>query len=152
VAWNHGGVPWTAPQVAWHDAASLAGDERAMLEDRLEWQRTALLRKCAGLTDGQLARRAVPPSDLSLLGLIRHAAKAERLWFRQRVGGQDLPRLYPAGEADIHAARAATAEADYPTLLAEREACRTVTARANLDDELTIQAWGRRLSVRWVYQ
>ena len=53
----------------------------------------------------------MPPSGLSLLGLIRHAAKAERLWFRQRVGGEDLPRLYPVGEADIHAATAASAEA-----------------------------------------
>jgi uncharacterized damage-inducible protein DinB len=143
VVWNHGGMPWTAPEVAREDAGPLSDDERAILEDRLEFHRMALLRKCAGLTGEQLALRAAPPSALSLLGLIRHAAKAERLWFRQRAGREDLPRLYPAGEADIHAAEAATAEADYATLLAEREEC--------LDDEFTIKEWGRRVSVRWVY-
>lgn len=149
--WNYGGMPWTAPEVAWWDAGPLADDERAILEDRLEFHRAALLRKCAGLTGEQLVLRAAPPSALSLLGLIRHAAKAERLWFRQWVGGEDLPRLYPAGEADIHSAEAATAEADYATLLAEREACRAVAARVSLDDELTIRAWDRRVSVRRVY-
>ena len=144
-------MPWTAPEVDWEDAGPLADDERAILEDRLEFHRAALLRKCAGLTGEQLALRAAPPSALSLLGLLRHAAKAERLWFRQRFGGEDLPRLYPAGEADIHAADAATAEADYATLLAEREACRGVAARASLDDEFTIKEWGRRASLRWVY-
>ena len=144
-------MPWTAPEVAQEDAGPLADDERAILEDRLEFHRAALLRKCAGLTGEQLALRAAPPSALSLLGLIRHAAKAERLWFRQRFGGEDLPRLYPAGETDIHAADAATAETDYATLLAEREACRTVAVRASLDDEFTIKEWGRRASLRWVY-
>jgi hypothetical protein len=112
-----------------------------MLEGWLEWQRTTLLRKCAGLTGEQLARRAVPPSDLSLLGLIRNMAKAERLWFRQRVGGEDLPRIYPAGEADIHGAVPSGAQADYRALLAERQACRTVAARASLDDEFTVESW-----------
>jgi uncharacterized protein DUF664 len=112
--------------VARWDARPLADDERAILEDRLEFHRTALLRKCAGLNGEQLALRAAPSSALSLPGLIRHAAKAERLWFRQRAGGEDLPRRYPPGEADIHAADAATAEADYAALLAERAACRAV--------------------------
>jgi hypothetical protein len=144
-------MPWTAPDVPHGHPEPLAGDERAMLEGWLEWQRTTLLRKCAGLTGEQLARRAVPPSDLSLLGLIRHASKAERLWFRQRVGGEDLPRIYPAGEADIHGATASGAEADYQALLAERQACRRVAAWAGLDDEFIAESWGRRVSVRWVY-
>jgi hypothetical protein len=129
----------------------LVGDERTMLEGWLEWHRTTLLRKCGGLTAEQLARRAVPPSNLSLLGLIRHAAKAERYWFRQRVGGEDLPRLYPAGEADFHAADAACADADYATLLAEQDACRALAAHTSLDDVFTIETWDRRVSVRWVY-
>jgi uncharacterized protein DUF664 len=144
-------MSWTAPEVALGHAEPLVGGERAMLEGWLEWQRLTLLRKCAGLTGEQLARRAVPPPDLSLLGLIRHLAKAERLWFRQRVGGEDLPRSYPACEADLHAAEAVGAEADYATLLAEMEACRTAAARASLGDEFTMESWGRRVSVRWVY-
>jgi hypothetical protein len=148
---HYDGMSWVAPEVARGRVEPVGGGERAMLEGWLEWQRTTLLCKCAGLTGEQLARRAVPPSNLSLLGLIRHLAKAERLWFRQRVGGQDLPRLYPAGEADFHAAAAAGAEADYATLLAEMEVCRAAAARVSLDDEFTTKSWGRRVSVRWVY-
>jgi hypothetical protein len=144
-------MSWTAPQVTRGHPEPLAGDEQTMLAGWLEWQRATLLRKCAGLTGEQLARRAVPPSDLSLLGLIRHLAKAERLWFRQRVAGEDLPRIYPAGEAYIHGAEAAGAEADYATLLAEMQVCRAVAARTSLDDEFAMEAWGRRVSVRWVY-
>jgi hypothetical protein len=145
------GMPWKAPEIAHEHQEPLVGDERAVLEGWLDWQRTTLLRKCGGLTGEQLARRAVPPSSLSLLGLIRHAAKAERLWFRQRIGGEDVPRIYPAGEADFRAAEAAGAETDYATLLAEIEVCRAVAARASLDDEFTVEAWGRRVQVRWVY-
>jgi len=102
-----GGVMWTAPEIPYAHPEPLAGDERTILEGNLEWQRAAPLRKCGGLTGGQLARRAVPPSNLSPLGLIRHLAKAERLWFRQRIGGQQLPRIYPAGGGDFDGATAA---------------------------------------------
>ena len=42
----------------------------------------------------QMARRSVPPSNLSLLGLIRHMADVERYWFRQVLSGEDAPRRY----------------------------------------------------------
>jgi len=51
--------------------------ERPALEAWLDFHRDALLLKCAGLTAGQLQERAVPPSRLSLLGLVRHTAKVE---------------------------------------------------------------------------
>lgn len=51
--------------------------------------------KCADLDAEQLARRAVPPSTMSLLGLVRHLAKVEHSWNRRVLQGQtDLPRLY----------------------------------------------------------
>jgi len=50
--------------------------------------------KCSGLDPEQLARRSVPPSTMSLLGLIRHMAEVERSWFRRIMAGQDAPRLY----------------------------------------------------------
>ena len=43
-----------------------------MLRDWLDWRRATLLRECAAWTPPQLATRAVPPSSLSLLGLVRH--------------------------------------------------------------------------------
>ncbi|MFD8980019.1 DinB family protein [Streptomyces sp. NPDC059564] len=77
----------------------LVGDERATLTSILQWQRDTLMVKCAGLTDEQLRRKAVAPSGLSLLGLVRHLAEVERGWFRNVVGGEDVRGYFPKNEA-----------------------------------------------------
>jgi uncharacterized damage-inducible protein DinB len=68
--------------------------ERATLVGFLRDQRLTLELKCAGLDADAMARRSVPPSTLSLLGLVRHMAEVERTWFRRRLAGQDAPKLY----------------------------------------------------------
>jgi DNA-binding CsgD family transcriptional regulator len=68
----------------------LTGPERPMLQAFLGWHRATLLYKCAGLTGEELAERSVPPSALSLLGLVRHMTKVERAWFRQRFAGEPV--------------------------------------------------------------
>jgi uncharacterized damage-inducible protein DinB len=68
--------------------------ERATLAGFLRDQRLTLELKCAGLDADAMARRSVPPSTLSLLGLVRHMAEVERTWFRRRLAGQDAPKLY----------------------------------------------------------
>jgi uncharacterized damage-inducible protein DinB len=70
------------------------GDESSTLQGFLRWQRETLELKCAGLDPEQLARRAVPPSTLSLLGLVRHLADVERSWFRRGLAGEDAPPLF----------------------------------------------------------
>ena len=70
------------------------GDERATLNEFLRGQRLTLQLKCDGLDAGQLARRAVEPSTMSLLGLVRHMAEVERAWFRRRFAGHDVPKRY----------------------------------------------------------
>ena len=67
--------------------------EREMLTGWLEHHRGILIWKCEDLTAQQLRRRAVPPSTLSLLGLVRHMAEVERGWFRQVFLGENLPDL-----------------------------------------------------------
>jgi uncharacterized damage-inducible protein DinB len=74
------------------------GDERATLVEFLRTQRLTLQLKCQGLDADQLARRAVEPSTMSLLGLVRHLAEVERGWFRRRFAGQDAPRRYQSEE------------------------------------------------------
>jgi hypothetical protein len=74
-------------------------EERDVLVGFLRDQRLTLELKCADLDPEQLARRSVPPSTLSLLGLVRHLAGVEHSWFRQRMAGQDTPRPYRT-EAD----------------------------------------------------
>ena len=57
--------------------------------------RLTLGMKCEGLAPEQLATRSVPPSTLSLLGLVRHLARVEHHWFyRVLRGHSDIPRLY----------------------------------------------------------
>jgi uncharacterized damage-inducible protein DinB len=70
------------------------GDERATLTEFLRRQRLTLQLKCEGLDAEQLARRAVEPSTMSLLGLLRHMAEVERTWFRRRFAGHDVPKRY----------------------------------------------------------
>jgi uncharacterized damage-inducible protein DinB len=72
-------------------------DERVTLTGFLEYQRDTLAIKCAGLTAAQLRERAVPPSALSLLGLVRHMAEVEQSWFRLVMGGQRVPYHWPRG-------------------------------------------------------
>ena len=67
------------------------GDERTVLTGYLHDYRLTLQLKCAGLDAEAMARRSVPPSDLSLLGLVRHLSDAERYWFRQLMAGEEAP-------------------------------------------------------------
>jgi uncharacterized damage-inducible protein DinB len=68
--------------------------ERDTLIGYLRDQRLTLELKCADLDPEQLAARAVEPSNLSLLGLVRHMADVELIWFRVRMAGFEVPRLY----------------------------------------------------------
>jgi uncharacterized damage-inducible protein DinB len=68
--------------------------ERATLLDYLRTYRITMEMKCEGLDPAQLARRSVPPSTMSLLGLVRHMADVERNWFRRVMAGADAPPLY----------------------------------------------------------
>ena len=68
--------------------------ERATLLDYLRSYRLTMEMKCADLDATQLARRSVPPSTMSLLGLVRHMADVERNWFRRVMAQADAPPLY----------------------------------------------------------
>jgi uncharacterized damage-inducible protein DinB len=69
-------------------------DERSVLIEYLRDYRLTLEMKCAGLDAEQMARRSVPPSTMSLLGLVRHMADVERNWFRRTMAGEVVPWLY----------------------------------------------------------
>jgi hypothetical protein len=77
---------------------SRQGDERTTLSEALRCLRLTLELKCAGLDAEAMARRAVEPSTMSLLGLVRHLAECERSAFRVLMAGQDAPRLYISAE------------------------------------------------------
>jgi uncharacterized damage-inducible protein DinB len=143
---------WIAPPVERIDE-SYAADERGTLEGILERQRATLLWKCAGLDGEQLAQRAVPPSKLSLLGLVRHLADAERAWFRRYLRGEQLPEVYrrdDCPDAAFEEASAEGAEADFARLTEEWELCRKAAAGAALDDTFLHEQAGP-ISLRWIY-
>jgi uncharacterized damage-inducible protein DinB len=133
----------------------LEAAERDMLVAWLDYHRATLAMKCDGLDDGQLRQRAVPPSSLSLLGLVRHMAEVERGWFRRTLGGEDAPPRYysednPDGDFD-DVDRADVAEA-FATWRADCDDARQrVAAAASL--EVTGLRRGdprERFSLRWI--
>ena len=144
---------WTAPAVTRIDEPT-TGAERPMLEGWLDWQRQTLLFKAAGLGAEQLKLASAPPSNLTLLGLIRHMSEVERSWFRRRAAGDtEIEYLYcsddnPDGDFDDVAD--ADAEANYAAFVAELDAVRKVAAELPLEHEFTGRR-GRQLSLRWVY-
>ena len=89
---------WVDPEDDPRTQGALLSDERTTLLDYLATYRLTLELKCSGLTAEQLAMRWVPPSAMSLLGLVRHLAQVEQNWFRRCMAGQDVPYLYRTAE------------------------------------------------------
>ena len=123
-------------------------DERTMLNSWLEYQRATLAYKCEGLTADQLRTRSVPPSSLSLLGLVRHMAEVELNWFRFWLGGEGPnPRYDDEEEWDVDGADVGEA---FDYWRSECQNARDVVATfASLDDVGAGQAVGAGISVRW---
>ena len=88
---------WVDPDDDPRETDVEAVDERGTLLDYLGRYRLTLQMKCADLNVEQLARRSVPPSTMSLLGLVRHLAEEER-HLRRVMAGEDAPKLYRTDE------------------------------------------------------
>jgi uncharacterized damage-inducible protein DinB len=122
---------WADPDEDPRNSAGVSPDgELATLQDYLQNYRLTLLMKCEGLNPEQLARRSVPPSTMSLLGLIRHLAEGEQAWRGWILPGGPPPRLYGARDADFDAAAAdqAVVDAAYADLAREQAATDAVLA------------------------
>jgi uncharacterized damage-inducible protein DinB len=147
-------MTWTAPSVD-RTEPPLVAEERAALEAWLDYHRQTLLWKCAGLTADQLKQRAVPPSSLSLLGLVRHMVEVERWWFRMNAAGEDVDYVFCTDErpdADFDDVDDADAEQDLETFRRELDAARAGVAGLALDH--TFPSRGHRprtFDLRWVY-
>jgi len=131
----------------------LVAQEREMLDAWLDYHRATLAVKCEGLTDDQLRARAVPPSSLSLLGLVRHMGEVERSWFRRVLSGEQAPPRYysdenPDGDFD-DVADAVVADAfGY-----WRDECAHARERVAAAPSLDVTGTGRQgegYSLRWI--
>ncbi|MEW2069248.1 DinB family protein [Streptomyces sp. NPDC007346] len=134
---------------------ALDAAERPMLEGWLDYHRETLATKCAGLTDAQLREASVPPSSLTLLGLVRHLAEVERWWFREVLAGEELPDLYSTEEdpdGDFTVTGSDTWAETESVWRAEMAAARKSAAAYGLDDfSQGVGSAGEPFSLRWIY-
>jgi uncharacterized damage-inducible protein DinB len=136
------------------DPAATA-DERTVLTHFLKQHRDYLERKCSGLDVEQMARRSAEPSDMSLLGLIRHMAEVERGWFRNVMAGGQVDRHYGTAEnpdGDFHDAAADPAQVAEAWATWHREVAfaERFVANATGLDVTGIEKWRGPMSLRWV--
>ena len=129
----------------------LTADERTTLTAYLDWQRATFALKCAGVPADRMSDKGVPPSGLSLHGLVRHLTAVERWWFRIQFAGEDVPMLYYSDDdpdQDFQSLDGDVAEA----LAAWRAECdesrRVVAETSTLDATGTVGRTGEPISLR----
>jgi hypothetical protein len=126
-----------------------SGDERTMLGAYLWWQRTTLLSICGGLTAQQLNSRPLSDNTLSLLGLIRHLAKVERIWFRERAAGESIEPLYggAGSPVDFQGGQVDDAPLDMAALTEEWKLAEMAVAPLPLDQTFLLgdESWSLRM-------
>ncbi|MGW2261721.1 DinB family protein [Streptomyces sp. NPDC001780] len=131
----------------------VTGGERDTLRAFLDYHRATLAMKCEGLTDEELRRRSMPPSTLSLLGLVRHMAEVERAWFRRAFEDHDAPMVW-SDTIDFQAAYDASASTRAEAFAAwEAEVAnsrRVEREAASLDLAGYQPRWGKEVSLRMV--
>jgi uncharacterized damage-inducible protein DinB len=131
----------------------LLGGERETVRAFLDYHRATLAMKCQGLSDEELRQRSMPPSTLTLLGLVRHLAEVERTWFRRVVNGEDIPLRWSA-DGDFQAAYDASASTRAEAFGAwqeEVEHARRIERAAESLDVTGYQArWDEQVSLRLV--
>ena len=131
------------------------GDEREVLLSMLTWQRQTLELKCSGLEPDQLARRALPPSTLSLLGLVRHLAEVERGWSRVRMAREPRPphfrsREEPDGDFDGVVADPVVVDEAWRVWREEAAFTDRFVRDAPSLDITCEEEWRGEMSLRWV--
>ncbi len=129
----------------------LIGAEQEQLEAFLDDNRSELAGALAGLTEEQ-ARRRLVPSLTTPLGLVKHAACVERVWFQASLLGRGRHELgIPEHIDDSFRLAAADSIAsvtdDFHAACAES---RAAAAGYGLDD-LVLHNRRGPLTLRWVY-
>jgi uncharacterized damage-inducible protein DinB len=131
----------------------LLGGERETVRAFLDYHRATLAMKCEGLSDEELRTRSMPPSTLTLLGLVRHMAEVERAWFRRVINHEDIPLVW-SDDDDYQAAYDASGSSRAEAFAAWRdevEHARRIEREAESLDVTGYQArWGEDVSLRLV--
>jgi uncharacterized damage-inducible protein DinB len=133
----------------------LNADERVTLQSWLDFHRTTLAQKCEDLDDEQATLASVPPSGLTLAGIVQHMAEVERNWFRRVLAGEQAPPIYdPRADPDgpdggFELAEGATLGDALAIWRAEIARARAHCDARALSD--TGRFMGQDVSLRWIY-
>jgi hypothetical protein len=132
-------------------------DERGTLEAFLDFFRAVAIRKAEGITEDEARVAGCPPSDLTILGLVRHLADVERSWFRRGIAGEEAPPIFygaahPTGDhdGDLHPPEGATLADALTVLREEIAASRAIQATVRSLDEKEARAHPTPRNVRWI--
>ena len=133
----------------------VVGKTGEMLMSFLDNHRATLAMKCSGLSNVQAATRSVPPSSLSLLGLVRHMTDVEKMWFVVRFRGGEATDLYRTTEdpdAAFNELDGVDLEESLSVWHQSCEVSRTIEASAGSLDELSIgvRRGSQHVSMRWI--
>lgn len=126
--------------------------EREMLDGWLDYHRDTLLWKCEGLTEEQLKTASCPPSNMTLLGLVRHMAEVERGWFADVVG-TDRSWLFCTKDdldGDWDNVADADVDHDFAVFRGELATYRAEAPRFDLETTVT-KPNGTVFGLRWIY-
>ena len=113
--------------------------EKSMLVGMLDWVREGVMLKSGGLTDQQASRRLVA-SDSTIVGIIKHLAFAEDIWFTERFANEGFPEPFGSAPFDedpdweFHSASDDGLEACLALYVASCARSRSITERFDLDD------------------
>src|SRR6476660_10399723 len=127
--------------------------ERDAVTAYLEYYRATAEMKCRGLSTEQARTRSMPPSTMSLHGLVRHLAGVERWWFPQNFERRDVPFLFfTEDDPDLNFAPPSDAdfEADRALWRAQCEVSREIVAAHDLDDTARPLDWYEDVDLRWL--
>lgn len=126
-------------------------DERTSLESFLDYFRATLLLKADGLTDEQARTASVPPSPLTIAGLVRHMAEVERHWFQMYLRGDADDRLFwhVAPDADFVFDQHVTLADSIALFEREVATSRAIAAEHSLDDLAATGDIDRGYPVDW---
>jgi hypothetical protein len=113
----------------------------------LDFVRSCLLKKAAGLTEEQL-RRVLVPSGTSILGLIQHLSVGERFWFGYQFAGIGQDADFDFDMVVPPERNGAEIIEDYRAAIEESNAL--IRRIGDPEARVMVPVDGQYLSLRWV--
>jgi hypothetical protein len=121
-----------------------------ILDEFLNYYRVVFRRKAEGVDDAAARTPTCPPSELTIMGLVRHMAEVERSWFRRGIAGDDSGPIYYSDadpDGDLHVGSTDTLDEALRVWEHEVDRAKAILVEVELDD---IERLREQYSVRWI--